>query len=84
MTVTKYPVLSLFQNTVIVLIDCGGNLNISEVLEPLPDSQVFVLDSHTPYDLDNVYDGQSVKMVIPETFDLEVCYIIPTVVYNNH
>ena len=56
----------------IVLIDCGGNLNISEVLEPLPDSQVFVLDSHIPYDLDNVYDGDTVKIVIPGTFELEV------------
>ena len=55
-----------------MLIDCGGNINVSEELEPLPDSQVFVLDSHAPYDLDNIYDGDVVKVVIPETFDLEV------------
>ncbi|KAL5263917.1 hypothetical protein ACHWQZ_G005111 [Mnemiopsis leidyi] len=60
------------QNTVIVLIDCGGNINVSEELEPLPDSQVYVLDSHIPYDLDNIYDGDVVKVVIPESFDLEV------------
>ena len=58
----------------IVLIDCGGNINVSEELEPLPDSQVFVLDSHIPYDLDNIYDGDAVKVVIPKTFDLEVQY----------
>ncbi|XP_063676099.1 cell division control protein 45 homolog, partial [Bolinopsis microptera] len=60
------------QNTVIVLIDCGGNINVSEELVPLPDSQVFVIDSHAPYDLDNIYDGDVVKVVIPENFDLEV------------
>ena len=45
---------------------------MSEELEPLPDSQVYVLDSHIPYDLDNIYDGDVVKVVIPESFDLEV------------
>ena len=62
---------------------------MSEELEPLPDSQVFVLDSHAPYDLDNIYDGDVVKVVIPETFDLEVrskskCNdIIYTIKYEN-
>ena len=53
---------------------------MSEELEPLPDSQVFVLDSHIPYDLDNIYDGVVVKVVIPESFDLEVSYLAETIV----
>ena len=56
----------------VVLLDCGSNMPVSEALEPQPDTQVFILDSHLPYDLDNVYDGDNVKLVVSESFDLEV------------
>lgn len=42
-----------------VLINCGGSLDLVEVLEPEEDVIFFVLDAHKPTDLCNIYsDGQ--------------------------
>jgi len=60
------------QNNTIVLIDCGANLNLTEILEPQEETQIFIIDSHMPYDLDNVYDGGTIKIVVTDEVELEV------------
>lgn len=43
----------------VLLINCGGCLDIVELLDPESDVQFFICDSHRPMDVCNVYnDGQ--------------------------
>ncbi|XP_058054504.1 cell division control protein 45 homolog [Anopheles bellator] len=43
----------------VLLVNCGGSIDIVDVLQPEQDVVFFICDSHRPYDVCNVYsDGQ--------------------------
>ncbi|XP_046645795.1 cell division control protein 45 homolog [Daphnia pulicaria] len=47
------------QSNHIILINCGGTLDIVETLEPSEEKIFYIADSHRPYDVCNIYnDGQ--------------------------
>lgn len=46
-----------------VLINCGGTLDIVELLEPEEDIVFFVLDSHRPTDLCNIYSEGQIRLL---------------------
>ena len=52
----------------IVTINCGGASPLQEVLElsAVPHLPIFVIDSHRPFDLDNVYGPDQIKIVLRE------------------
>ncbi|KAM7452073.1 DNA replication initiation factorcdc45 [Porites harrisoni] len=50
----------------IFLVNCGGNLNILEILEPEEDVMFYIADSHRPLDLDNIYNQDQVKLLMKE------------------
>jgi len=45
-----------------VLINCGGSLDIIDILEPEEDITFFVIDSHRPTDICNVYSSSQVTI----------------------
>lgn len=48
----------------VLLINCGGCLDIVELLDPESDVTFFVCDSHRPMDVCNIYnDGQVILLV---------------------
>lgn len=48
----------------VVLVNCGGTIDLVDILQPEEDVVFFILDSHKPSNVSNVYsDGQvSIKM----------------------
>ncbi|RDD44749.1 Cell division control protein 45-like protein [Trichoplax sp. H2] len=50
----------------IILINCGGNINIVEILQPEEDVTFYVIDSHRPFDLNNVFNQDQVKIILME------------------
>lgn len=56
----------------IVLINCGGNINILEFLQPEEDVIFYVIDSHRPLDLDNVYNQDQIKILMKEGETLDI------------
>jgi cell division control protein 45 len=48
-----------FQN-VVILINCGGTQDIVELLEPQPEVVFFIVDSHRPTDVCNIYSESQV------------------------
>ncbi len=50
-----------FQLKYVVMINCGNNMDILEVLQPEEDVQFFICDSHRPIDLFNVYNDTQVR-----------------------
>lgn len=38
----------------IIMINCGGTIDIVDFLQPPPDATIYILDSHRPYHLNNV------------------------------
>lgn len=50
-----------------VFINCGGTVNIVDLFEPADDAVFFIVDSHRPTHLDNIYsDGQVRLLWTPE------------------
>lgn len=47
----------------IVLINCGGCMDIVELLQPEEDVIFFVCDSHRPYDVCNIYSDRQVRQL---------------------
>jgi cell division control protein 45 len=45
------------------LINCGGTIDIIELLQPEENITFFILDSHRPYDLSNVYSEKQVQIL---------------------
>lgn len=57
----------------VVLINCGGCVNLLELLQPETlQVQFFVIDSHRPLELDNVYNQDQVVLVLREGDKLDV------------
>jgi len=54
-----------------ILVNCGGTINLIDAINPSEDVVFYILDSHRPLDLDNVYNQDQVKIIIKEgdTFD---------------
>ncbi|KAK4878289.1 hypothetical protein RN001_010795 [Aquatica leii] len=55
-----------------VLINCGGTIDLVDVLEPEEDVVIFVLDSHRPTDLCNIYSNGQIRLLWTAEDDLDV------------
>uniref|UniRef100_A0A672J680 CDC45 cell division cycle 45 homolog (S. cerevisiae) n=1 Tax=Salarias fasciatus TaxID=181472 RepID=A0A672J680_SALFA len=55
-----------------VLINCGANVDILEMLQPDDDSIFFICDTHRPVDVVNVYNDTQIKLLIKQDDDLGV------------
>jgi cell division control protein 45 len=57
----------------VVMINCGGSVDILDILEPAKDVTFFIIDSHRPLFLDNIFNQQQVRLLVDsdtETFEL--------------
>ncbi|XP_019954674.1 cell division control protein 45 homolog [Paralichthys olivaceus] len=55
-----------------VLINCGANVDLLEMLQPDDDSIFFICDTHRPVDVVNVYNDSQIKLLIKQDDDLGV------------
>jgi cell division control protein 45 len=55
--------LSIVQLRTVITINCGGVVDIGELLRLPKQVKIYVLDSHRPYHLANVYDEDQVFLV---------------------
>lgn len=55
-----------------VLINCGANVDLLEMLQPDDDSVFFICDTHRPVDVVNVYNDTQIKLLIKQDDDLGV------------
>uniref|UniRef100_A0A4W6C7L2 CDC45 cell division cycle 45 homolog (S. cerevisiae) n=1 Tax=Lates calcarifer TaxID=8187 RepID=A0A4W6C7L2_LATCA len=53
-----------------VLINCGANVDLLEMLQPDDDSIFFICDTHRPVDVVNVYNDTQIKLLIKQDDDL--------------
>lgn len=56
----------------VVLINCGGSLNVLELLEPEDGVRFYIIDSRRPLELDNVFNQEQVSIVLREREELEL------------
>ena len=49
--------------TYVILINCGGCIDIVELLQPEEHIIFFIVDSHRPYDLCNIYSEQQIRIL---------------------
>ncbi|CAL7947002.1 unnamed protein product [Xylocopa violacea] len=47
----------------VIFINCGGTLDLVELLQPVESVIFYILDSHRPYDLCNVYSEDQVRIL---------------------
>lgn len=47
----------------VVLINCGGTIDLVDFLDPPPDVIIFVADSHKPTDVCNIYSDGQVRLL---------------------
>ncbi|XP_007460082.1 PREDICTED: cell division control protein 45 homolog isoform X1 [Lipotes vexillifer] len=55
-----------------ILINCGANVDLLDILQPDEDTVFFVCDTHRPVNVVNVYNDAQIKMLIKQDDDLEV------------
>uniref|UniRef100_A0A3Q3WK88 Uncharacterized protein n=1 Tax=Mola mola TaxID=94237 RepID=A0A3Q3WK88_MOLML len=55
-----------------VLINCGANVDLLEMLQPDDDTIFFICDTHRPVDVVNVYNDSQIKLLIKQDDDLGV------------
>ncbi|XP_042661623.1 cell division control protein 45 homolog isoform X3 [Tyto alba] len=55
-----------------VLINCGANVDLLEILQPEEDTFFFVCDSHRPINVVNVYNDTQIKLLVKQDDDLDV------------
>ncbi|XP_040859450.1 cell division control protein 45 homolog [Ochotona curzoniae] len=55
-----------------ILINCGANADLLDILQPDEHSVFFVCDSHRPINVINVYNDTQIKLLIKQDDDLEV------------
>lgn len=53
------------------MINCGGNIDIVEVLQPAEDVTFFILDCHRPFELKNVYSEKQIRIMITDEKELD-------------
>ncbi|XP_053135925.1 cell division control protein 45 homolog [Hemicordylus capensis] len=55
-----------------VLINCGANIDLLEVLQPEEDLIFFVCDTHRPINIVNIYNETQIKLLVKQDDDLEI------------
>uniref|UniRef100_G3TW23 Cell division cycle 45 n=1 Tax=Loxodonta africana TaxID=9785 RepID=G3TW23_LOXAF len=55
-----------------ILINCGANIDLLDILQPDEDTIFFVCDTHRPVNIVNVYNDTQIKLLIKQDDDLEV------------
>ncbi|KAI5929993.1 Cell division control protein 45 [Manis javanica] len=55
-----------------ILINCGANIDLLDILQPDEDAIFFVCDTHRPVNIVNVYNSTQIKLLIKQDDDLEV------------
>ncbi|KAM9810556.1 cell division control protein 45 homolog [Neosynchiropus ocellatus] len=55
-----------------VLLNCGANVDLLEMLQPDDDTIFFICDTHRPVDVVNVYNDTQIKLLIKQDDDLGV------------
>ncbi|XP_069850443.1 cell division control protein 45 homolog [Dipodomys merriami] len=55
-----------------VLINCGANVDLLDILQPDEDTIFFICDTHRPVNVVNVYNDTQIKLLIKQDDDLEV------------
>ncbi|XP_011224991.1 cell division control protein 45 homolog [Ailuropoda melanoleuca] len=55
-----------------ILINCGANVDLLDILQPDEDAIFFVCDSHRPVNVVNAYNDAQIKLLIKQDDDLEV------------
>ncbi|KAK1328539.1 hypothetical protein QTO34_012112 [Cnephaeus nilssonii] len=55
-----------------ILINCGANIDLLDILQPDDDAIFFVCDTHRPVNVVNVYNDTQIKLLIKQDDDLEV------------
>ncbi|XP_068166660.1 cell division control protein 45 homolog [Antennarius striatus] len=55
-----------------ILINCGSNVDLLEMLQPDDDTIFFICDTHRPVDVVNVYNDTQIKLLIKQDDDLGV------------
>ncbi|EHB18375.1 CDC45-related protein [Heterocephalus glaber] len=55
-----------------ILINCGANVDLLDILQPDEDTIFFVCDTHRPINVVNVYNDTQIKLLIKQDDDLEV------------
>ncbi|XP_042765901.1 cell division control protein 45 homolog isoform X2 [Panthera leo] len=55
-----------------ILINCGANVDLLDILQPDEDAIFFVCDTHRPVNVVNVYNDTQIKLLIKQDDDLEV------------
>ncbi|XP_066111102.1 cell division control protein 45 homolog isoform X1 [Saccopteryx bilineata] len=55
-----------------ILINCGANIDLLDVLQPDEDVIFFVCDTHRPVNVVNVYNDTQIKLLIKQDDDLEI------------
>ena len=64
---SPYVCILFMQTNHIILINCGGTVDIVQTLEPTEEKIFYIADSHRPYDVCNIYnDGQ---VIFPSVFN---------------
>ncbi|XP_043673036.1 cell division control protein 45 homolog isoform X1 [Vespula pensylvanica] len=54
----------------IIMINCGGTIDLVELLQPPESITFFIIDSHRPYDLCNIYSEYQIRILgKPDTED---------------
>lgn len=53
----------------VIMLNCGGNIDILEILQPPEDVTIYVVDSHRPVDLVNFYCEQQVYLLMKHDQD---------------
>ncbi|XP_043253620.1 cell division control protein 45 homolog [Colletes gigas] len=56
----------------VILINCGGTLDLVELLQPAESVIFYILDSHRPYDLCNIYSESQVRILGKADEDEEI------------
>ncbi|KAK7077931.1 DNA replication initiation factor cdc45 [Halocaridina rubra] len=56
----------------IVLLNCGGCIDVVDILQPEDDIVIFIADSHRPLDICNIYSGEQVRILTKLGDDEEV------------
>lgn len=46
-----------------ILVNCGGTIDLIDLLKPEPDTIFYVLDSHRPYHVNNAYSEGQIKIL---------------------
>ncbi|KAM6423011.1 cell division control protein 45 homolog isoform 2-T2 [Liasis olivaceus] len=55
-----------------VLINCGANIDLLDILQPEDDAVFFVCDTHRPINVVNVYNETQIKLLVKQDDDLEI------------